>query len=68
MRVAEDVSKYLPTKRAMKLRKFPNLCCLLKSGTGKGGGDAIFTKKKLKSEMLKSLTTKKVDNFFPCHY
>ena len=41
MRVAEGVSKYLPTKHAMKLRKFPHLCCLLKGG----GGGAIFTKK-----------------------
>ena len=67
MGVAEGVSKYLPTKRAMKLRKFPHLCCLLKGGKGKGGG-CNFYKKKLKSEMLKSLTTKKVDNFFLCHY
>ena len=41
MGVAEGVSKYLPTKRAMKLRKFPHLCCLLKGGGGgredKGG-------------------------------
>ena len=44
MRVAEGVSKYLPTKHAMKLRKFPHLCCLLKGGRAKG--DAIFTKKK----------------------
>ena len=57
MRVAEGVSKYLPTKRAMKLRKFPHLCCLLK-----GGGDNFYKKNKLKSEMLKCLTTKKVDN------
>ena len=57
----------LPTKHAMKLRKFPHLCCLLKGG-GRAKGDAIFTKKKLKSEMLKSLTTKKIDKFFLCHY
>ena len=36
MRVAEDVSKYLPTKHAMKVRKFPHLCCLLKVGWGWG--------------------------------
>ena len=66
MRVEEGVSKYLPTKRAMKLRKFPHLCCLLKGGEGKGGCN--FYKKNLKSEMLKSLTTTKVDNFFLYHY
>ena len=37
-------------------------------GGGEGRGDAIFTKKTLKSEMLKFLTTKKVDNFFLCHF
>ena len=47
MGVVEGVSKYLPTKRAMKLRKCPHLCCLLEGVKGKGGGgDAIFTKKK----------------------
>ena len=46
MGVAEGVSKYLPTKPAMKLKKFPHLCCLLKGGKG-NGGDAIFTKKNL---------------------
>ena len=46
MGVAEGVSKYLPTKREMKLRKFPHLCCLLKGGRGgRARGDAIFTKK-----------------------
>ena len=68
--VPEGVSKYLPTKRAMKLRKFSHLCCLLKGGKSKGGGGSgcSFYKKKLKSEMLKFLTTKKVDNFFLCHF
>ena len=67
MGVAEGVSKYLPTKPGMKLKKFPHLCCLMKGGEG-NGGDAIFTKKKLRSEMLNFLTTKKVDNFFLCHF
>ena len=63
MRVAEGVSKYLPTKHAMKLRKFPHLCCLLKSGEGCN----FYKKSKLKSEMLKCLTTKKVDKLFLSH-
>ena len=66
MGVAEGISKYVPTKRAMKLRKFPHLCCLLKGGKGKGGCN--FYQKKLKSEIMKFLTTKKVDNFFHCHF
>ena len=42
---------------------------LLSVEGGMARGNAIFTKKKkLKSDMLKSLTTKKVDNFFLCHY
>ena len=68
MKVAEVVSKYLPTKHAMKLRKFPHLCWLLKAVGGEGGGGNFYQKNKLKSEMLKCLTTKKVDNFFLCHY
>ena len=62
MRVAEGISKYLPTKHAMKLRQFPHLCCLLKGEGGWGGGCNFYKKNKLKSEMLKCLTTKKVDN------
>ena len=60
MRVAEDVSKYLPTKHAIELRKSPHLCCLLKGV--EGGAQFLQQQKK------KSLTTKKVDNFFLCHY
>ena len=37
-------------------------------GSGGGVGGCNFYKKKLKSEMLKFLTTKKVDNFFLCHF
>ena len=64
--MAEGISKYLPAKHAMKLRKFTHLCCLLKEGGGVGGalGGNFYKKNKLKSEMLKGLTTKKVDNFF----
>ena len=54
MSLAEGVSKYLPTKHAMKLRKFPHLCCLLKGGGGRvGAGVQFLQKNKLKSEMLK---------------
>ena len=35
---------------------------------GGAGGQFLQKKKKLKSEMLKCLTTKKVDNFCLCHY
>ena len=43
MRVAEDVSKYLPTKHAIELRKSPHLCCLLK---GVEGGAQFLQKEK----------------------
>ena len=49
-RVAEGVSKYLPTKHAMKLRKFWNFSCLLKGGRGRpgwrGGAGVQFLQKK----------------------
>ena len=48
MRVAEGISKYPPTKHAMKLRK-----------EIKGGGGALQKKKQLKSEMFKMLNDKK---------
>ena len=68
MRVAEGVSKYLLTKHAMKLRKISTSLLSVEGRVGRGGA-AIFTKKKqLKSEMLKCLTAKKVDNVFLCHY
>ena len=41
----------------------------LLSAEGEGwGGGCNLKKKKLKSEMLMCLATKKVDNFFLCHY
>ena len=62
MRVAEGVSKYLPTKHAMKLRKCPRLCYLLKWRRGEAGeGVQFFQKNKLKSE---TFNNKNVDNFF----
>ena len=70
MKVAEGTSNYLPTKHAMKLRKFPHLLSVEGVGGTMGRmGGGIFTKKnKLKSKMLKCLTTKKVDNVFLFHY
>ena len=54
MRVAEGVSKYLPTKHGMKLRKCQHLCCVLNGmGAMKGGAGVQFLQKsKLQSEMF----------------
>ena len=63
----KQISTY---KTCYEIKKMSTSLLSVGGGEGQeGGGDAIFTqKKKLKSEMSKFLTTKKVDNFFLCHF
>ena len=60
----KQISTY---KTCYEIKKISTSLLSLERG-GKGGMQLLQKKKKLKSEMLKSLTTKKVDNFFLCHY
>ena len=61
----KQISTYKTCYEIKKISTF----LLSVEGGGKGKWGCNFYKKnKLKSEMLKSLTTKKVDNFFLCHY
>ena len=61
----KQISTY---KTCYEIKKISTSLLSVEGGERQGGEDAIFTKKNLKSEMLKSLTTKKVDNFFLSRY
>ena len=65
--VGRGRKQILTYKTCYEIKKISTSLLSLERG-GKGGMQFLQkNKNKLKSEMLKSLTTKKVDNFFLCH-